>query len=394
MTSMRVRQPATSARNEVARSRLGHGDQLGHRLGHRDGVDGDVGEVDPGHRALGRAAQVGLGQVLGRDPGQQVRGVHDEVVVEPHLARDRARRLLGQGDEDVGRGGVGPALEQPGQQEVALLPADQVLVVVASPRGPGSSFCDLSSMRMAATSRNSDSWLKSIGSRCSERTRHEAVDHGQQRDVEDVDLVGGHEVQQEVDRTLEDWGGDRVGHPPTLPNRADASRAPRVPPEAGPVRPTMAPHGQGPLRHRALGQLHPGELPRGPAPLGVVPGRPRRLLLRRRPARPHLRDRPGRPAGQHARRRPQPAGRRARPRPLHPLRPEPRARAHPADLAARVHRHHGRAAAHDPVQGQGQGPGGRPGRALHLPGPHGGRHPPLRRRPRCRSATTSASTWS
>ena len=54
----------------------------------------------------------------------------DEVVVEPDLAGHRARRLLGQGDEDVGRGGVGPALEQPGQQEVALLPADQVLLVV------------------------------------------------------------------------------------------------------------------------------------------------------------------------------------------------------------------------------------------------------------------------
>ena len=50
-----------------------------------------------------------------------------------------------------------------------------------------------------------------------------------------------------------------------------------------------------------------------------------------------------------------------RPRPVHALRPEPRARAHPADLAARVHRDHGRAAAHDPVQGQGQGPGGRSG---------------------------------
>ena len=47
-----------------ARSRLGHGDQLGHRLGHRDGVHRDVGEVDPRHRALGRPAQVGLGEVL------------------------------------------------------------------------------------------------------------------------------------------------------------------------------------------------------------------------------------------------------------------------------------------------------------------------------------------
>ena len=130
MTSMRVRQPSTSVAERRGPLGLGHGDELGHRLGHRDGVHRDVGEVDPGHRALGRPAQVGLGQVLRGDPGQQVGGVHHEVVVESHLAGDRTRRLLGQGHEDVGRRGVGPALEQPGQQQVALLPPDEILVVV------------------------------------------------------------------------------------------------------------------------------------------------------------------------------------------------------------------------------------------------------------------------
>ena len=110
---------------------LAHGDELRHRLGHGDRVHRDVGQVDPGHRALGRSPEVGLGQVLGRDPGQQVRGMHDEVVVEPHLPRDGARRLLGQGDEHVGRCGVGPALEQPGEEEVPLLPSDEILVVLA-----------------------------------------------------------------------------------------------------------------------------------------------------------------------------------------------------------------------------------------------------------------------
>ena len=60
--------------------------------------------------------------------------MHGEVVVEPDLAWDRARRLLGQGDEDVRRGGVGPALEQAGQQQVALLPAHVVLVLLARRR--------------------------------------------------------------------------------------------------------------------------------------------------------------------------------------------------------------------------------------------------------------------
>ena len=54
----------------------------------------------------------------------------DEVVVESHLARNGAGRLLGQGDEDVGRGGVGAALEQARQQQVPLLPAHQVVVLI------------------------------------------------------------------------------------------------------------------------------------------------------------------------------------------------------------------------------------------------------------------------
>ena len=145
---------------------------------------------------------------------------------------------------------------------------------------------------------------------------------------------------------------------------------------------TIARHEQGPLRHRAFGQLHLGELPRGPASLGQLPGRQRGLLLRGRPARADHGDRAGRPAGQHPRCRPQPAGHRPRPRALQPLRAEPRPRAHPADLAPRVHHGHGRAAPHDPVQGQGEGPGRGAGRPLHLPGAHGGRHPALRRHPR------------
>ena len=145
--------------------------------------------------------------------------MHDEVVVEPDLAGDRARGLLGQSHEDVGRRGVGPALEQAGQQQVALLPADEVLVLVAV-SGPGSSRWDLSSIRMAATSRNSESWLKSIALALLGEDRDEAVDHREERDVEDVDLVRGHEVQQQVDRPLEDGRRDRVGHPLTLPNCA------------------------------------------------------------------------------------------------------------------------------------------------------------------------------
>ncbi len=85
---MRVRQPETSDRKERGPLPLGDGDEVGHGLGDRNGVHGDVREVHPRHGALGRPAQVGLGQVGWRDAGQQVGGVHDEVVIEPDLAGD------------------------------------------------------------------------------------------------------------------------------------------------------------------------------------------------------------------------------------------------------------------------------------------------------------------
>src|SRR5262249_13113103 len=56
---------------------------------------------------------------------------------------------------------------------------------------------------------------------------HERVDHREERDLEHVHLVGGHEVQQQLDRSLEDGGGHRVGHPPTLPNGATPAAHPR-----------------------------------------------------------------------------------------------------------------------------------------------------------------------
>ncbi len=352
MTSMRVWQPRTSSRNERRPLHVGQRDQLGHRLGHRDGVDGDVGEVDPRHRPLGRPPQVGLGQVVGRDPGQQVGGVDDEAVVEARprgapsatparpgrRTRRPPRRRRGTRAGGPAGGRAPPSRRGPRRRR--------------SPRGPGRSRWDFSSMRMEATSRNSDSWLKSISVALLGQDVHEGVDHREQRDVEDVDLVRGHQVQQEVDGALEDGRGDRVGHPPTLPNRGPlahpgaagcSARAPyHVAPWTGSSRAS---------RPRATSRL--GNYLGALRHWVVLPGRARRVLLRRRPPRADHRDRPGGPAGQHPRRRPQPPRRRARPGALHPLRPEPRARAHPADLAARVHGHHGRAAAHDPVQGQG-----------------------------------------
>ena len=56
--------------------------------------------------------------------------MHHEPVVESHLARHREPRLFGQGGEDVRRGGVGAALEQARQEQVALLPPEELLLLV------------------------------------------------------------------------------------------------------------------------------------------------------------------------------------------------------------------------------------------------------------------------
>ena len=144
----------------------GHRDQVGHRLGHADRVHRHMGEVDPGCRSLGRAPQVGLGQVVRRDARQQIRGVDHEIVVQAHLPGQRAGGLLGHGHEDVGGRGVGPALEQAGQAAGRAPPSRSAPRRRRTLSRPGSSFCDLSSIRMAATNRNSESWLKSMSSRC------------------------------------------------------------------------------------------------------------------------------------------------------------------------------------------------------------------------------------
>ncbi len=130
------------------------------------------------------------------------------------------------------------------------------------------------------------------------------------------------------------------------------------------------------------------------ARLGGRPAPGRQLLLRGRPARPHLAAGPGRAADPHPRAGRHPAGRGPRPRGLHPVRAEPRAPARRAGLADGVHRQLRRAAADDAVQGQVGArtsscrPGCSPTRRSWPPTsccttPTG-----------CRSATTSASTWS
>ena len=84
---------------------------------------------------------------------------------------------------------------------------------------------------------------------------HEGVDHRGQGDVVDVHLVGVDQLQQQVDGTLEDGGGDGGGHAnrPYRLERPISCTSGR--------RPTMTPHVPSSLRHPAQRRTPPGQLP-------------------------------------------------------------------------------------------------------------------------------------
>ena len=152
--------------------------------------------------------------------------MHDEVVVEPDLAGHRPRRLLGQGHEDVGRGGVGAALEQAGQQEVTLLPPHEVLLVLGC-LAPGQQLLGLELDEDGRDEQELRELVEVDHVPLLGQDAHEAVDHGQQGDVEDIHLVGGHEVEQEIDRDprRREW---RPRRPPAdVTEPAGPPRAPR-----------------------------------------------------------------------------------------------------------------------------------------------------------------------
>jgi hypothetical protein len=147
-----------------------------------------VGEVDPGHRALGRAAQVGLGQVVGGDSGQQVGGVDQEALIQPDLPGDGAGSLLGQPDEDVSGRRVGPALEEAGQQEVTLVPPDQLVIVVGDLTA-GEQLLGLELDQDGGHQQELGELVEVDLVPLLGEDAHERIDHRQQRDVQHIDLM-------------------------------------------------------------------------------------------------------------------------------------------------------------------------------------------------------------
>ena len=110
--------------------------ELGHGVGHGDCVHGHVVEVDGRDRALGGGPQEGGRHLLGGHPLEEVGGADGQVVVDAGGPGHRAGRLFHEHGEPVGGGRVGLALEQPGHEQVPLLPPDELLVGI-DVVGPG-----------------------------------------------------------------------------------------------------------------------------------------------------------------------------------------------------------------------------------------------------------------
>ena len=224
-----------------------HG-QLGHGVGHRHRVDGHVVQIDDGHRPLGGGPQEGGGHVVGGHPLEQVGGVDHEVQVQPGGAGDRPGGLLHQHGEPVGGGGVGLALEEPGQQQVALLPADQLLVGIDLV-APGQQAAGLELDEHRGDDQELGQRLQ-VDRLPGGHLGHEGVDHRGQGDVEDLHLVVVDQLQQQVDRALEGGGGDGGDHdhrpyrlaPPVSCTLAGPGPSPAGPRAPAARRPTMTPH--------------------------------------------------------------------------------------------------------------------------------------------------------
>ena len=249
-----------------------------------------------GHRGA-RPSRDSLGQVLGRD-SRQVRRADDEAVVgstprgterqpAPSWRRTHRRPRCRPGTRGAGTT-AGRASSQPMRSSSSRRTR------------PGSSRRGLQLDRMEATQQELRKLVEN-------RSACAFAQDPRPRGVDDRQRWGRRARRPRATTPdggggrsgLEDRGGDRVGHSPTLSNGASGPAHPWW-------TPTMAPHEQGPFRHSAIGQLHLGNYP--PRRHWSCPqGRPRRLLLRGRDLHALTTEAAGRRIrGQHARCRPQP----------------------------------------------------------------------------------------
>ena len=150
-----------------------------------------------------------------RNPFEGVRGQRSERFLGPGRARDRAARTLQLLAHDASRVLERLALEQAREQEVALLESHQLFVEidVLAPREEAP--------RLQLDERRRDE--QELGGDVEIDALHvldlgaEHIDDVRERDLPEVDLFLQDEVQEEVERALENWCRDRIRHARRIP---------------------------------------------------------------------------------------------------------------------------------------------------------------------------------
>ena len=139
-------------------------DELRDRVGDARPDRRDVVEVDTRHRLRRRGAEERRPQPIGGDAREEVGREVEEALLEPSSARVRPSRLGGEAIEHRGDVLERLALEQAGEQQIALFPEGELLVEV-DVVAPGSRRRAFSSTSVAAMSRNSVATSRSSRSR-------------------------------------------------------------------------------------------------------------------------------------------------------------------------------------------------------------------------------------
>jgi tryptophanyl-tRNA synthetase len=198
-------------------------DELGDRIGDAGPDRGDMEQIDARHRAWGRGAEKGGANAMTRHTLEQIGHQALEAVVRARLPRKGAIGLVGQTREDRGDVFEGLALEQPGQQQIALLP-ERELVVEIDVVAPGEQTAGLE-----LDERRGDE--QELRGHVEVERLHPfdlgdvAVDDAGQRDLVDVDLLLQDQVQEQIEWALVDRGRHIDRHGDNLARAANSSSA-------------------------------------------------------------------------------------------------------------------------------------------------------------------------
>jgi hypothetical protein len=169
-----------------------------------------VEHVDGRLRPRREGSDGGVAETLEAGALEQVGHQRREALIRADLTGEAAVGIVGQAAEDRGDVLECLALEQPGEQQVALFPQRQLLVEVdVGPAGQQAPGLELDERGRDQQELGRDVEVEVVQPLDLGQV---GVDDGRQADLVDVDFFGQDQPQQQVERAVEDGGGDVEGH--------------------------------------------------------------------------------------------------------------------------------------------------------------------------------------